>query len=409
MKYGQIAQRRFLLLAEEWFPYRTQYRPMVAYETTAEYLANTPQSQAKVHPLYQGYRTRVQLPPGLLEQISLYYRYDAILPGSELEVITDYHVVELPNGRILSDNRNTVSIISEEGALLGDVSYQYHPGRAMPAGEHSVLRRSWFTQPRRLKGTVFSMLSGGGSAINYGHWLVDCLPRLHLLSKAGLMEQVDWFVVPAYSADFHRDTLRILGVPVEKVIVATEDVHLQADRLIASSHPRGTRSMLIPDWMVQWHREKFLPHAPVTGRFPEHVYISRRDSPLRQIVNEAEVEAYLAPMGYKTFALAELSFLEKVELFAGASRIITSSGAGLNNLMYSTPGCGVLEVFPQGMVHAQFYSIASSLGLSYAYIICRPDRQVHTVREGRHEKLSIDLRELEAALDRLRPQALQAA
>ena len=409
MKYGQIAQRRFFHLAEEWFPFRTQYRPVSSYETTAAYLEAVPGSGVQRHTVYTGYRTSVILPPGLLEQISPYYRYDAILPGTELEVITDYQVVEIPNGRILSDNRHTVSIITADNALLGDVSYQYHPGRAVPAHEHASMRRRWFTEPRHLAGTVFSMLSGGGSAINYGHWLVDCLPRLHLLQKSGLFSEVDWFLVPAYSADFHRDSLRLLGVPSEKIVVASEDVHVMADRLIASSHPRGTRSMLLPEWMVAWHRASFLPVAPVTGKFPPLVYVSRRDSTARQIINEQEVEAYLSGLGYRTFALAELSFLDKIELFAGARSIVTSSGAGLNNLMYCPPGCNVLEIFPQGMVHAQFFSIASLLGLSYQHIICRPERQAHVLREGRNEDLLVEMSELKYALARLEQPNLKTA
>ncbi len=408
MNYSHQAQRRLLKMAEEWVPIGSAFRPGRAFDTTVAYLEAMAQSRVRRIPIYTGCQTTVTLPEGLLEQLSPYYRYDAVLAAGVLEVITDYQVVAMPHGRVVSDNRMAVSYITEEGCLLGDISYEYDGGRALPATEHSIMRRRWFTKPRHIEGTVFSMLSGGGSAINYGHWLVDCLPRIHLLQQSGLMAEVDWFLVPAYSADFHFDSLGLLGIPPDKVLVATDDTHLQADKLIACTHPRGTRSMLIPRWMIDWHQASYIHKAPPAGSYPAKIYVSRRDSPLRQLQNEAEVQALLEGHGYSTYAFAELSFLQKVSLMAGCSHMITASGAGMNNLLYAPPQCRVLEIFPQGLVHAQFYSIAAQLQMHYQYMICRPKHAAATMNEGRHEKLYVSPAALEQQLSLLERQPADA-
>jgi capsular polysaccharide biosynthesis protein len=405
-------------MLERVLPIGTKYRPLGAEERSLHYIASQEPGSAELisaHVLYAKYENILEIPAELLNAIPPYYLYDRIerpfghMP--RMETVTDYLIAKIPNGRLVTDNLFTIGVISGAGNLLGDLSYQHSPLSHITAADNGTMDIRWFASPRSYSGTVFSMLSGGGSASNYGHWLIDALPRIHLLQKAGLFDQIDYFLVPAYSASYHKDTLELLGIAAAKVIVAHHRMHIKAELLIATTHPRGNRSMLVPHWLIEWHRASYLHLADISKTYSKRVYISRRDSSLRNVINEDELMARLSANGFVSYRLADLSFREKIALFAQAEFIISASGAGLNTLMYAKPGCKVLEIFPEGMVHAQFYDICAACGLCYQFMVCPPPRQHHAnnVREGRSENVIVDMDRFEQVYRSLVEQEAQLA
>jgi len=388
-------------LLERIIPFNTRFRPIGAYETTPEYMVDHAKSGVKHHVIFSKYKIELPVPRDLYENLSSYFTYDKVdLSGEDpiFRTENDYVVVKIPNGRIYSNNVNMVACMTADDYLLGDISYQYSTKRSLKAIENGIFSRSWFPKPRYIKGTVFNMLAGGGSTYNYGHWIIDAIPRLHLLDLAGLLGEIDFVLVPAYKYDYHKDMLAMFGFGPEKIIVADSHTHIQADRLISSSHPRGNRSYLVPKWIVECHRNRFLlPAQSYKDKFPEKVYISRKDTKLRRLTNEDALMAELEPLGFKCYELSSLPFIEKVALFAAAKVVISASGAGMNNVMFCQPGFTFFEIFPEGLVHTQFYNLAHALGCDYHYMICH-QKHAEGLEEGIKGDTYVNLEEFKAKL-----------
>jgi capsular polysaccharide biosynthesis protein len=352
--------------------------------------------------------------PDLFHKLAPYFSYDTIDklgPEPALTAEYAYGVAQIPNGRLWTDNLNTIAVLAADGTLLGDMSYQYNPAHAATPDENEALRMRTWTEVKHYPGTVLSLLAGGGSTNNYGHWLIDATPRLAFIKQLGLMDSIDYFLVPSTKVDYQRDSLAMLGIPIDKIITSFSGIHIQADRLIATAHPRGNKHYVLPDWIIDWNRENFLAKCLETCRdveFSPYVYITRKDSRIRNVVNEEEVIAHLAKRGFKEYTLAELPFAQKVALFARAKIVICTSGAGLNNLMFGAAGTGVIDIFPPGMVHSQYYQIAKLLDINYSYIIASTDApQSYEMQAGRNENVYVALAQLDQTLAEIDAMTLQ--
>ncbi|QHT67121.1 glycosyltransferase family 61 protein [Rhodocytophaga rosea] len=325
-----------------------------------------------------------------------------------LNVKTTYLVVEVPNGRVHTDNATSIAIISEDNNLIGDVSFSYNYGRVVRPEDNNIFKQRYFVKPERYKGTVFTMLTGGSGINNYSHWLIDVIPRIHLLKESGLFEKIDWFLVPAYKHDFQRDTLHMLGIDKDKIIEGDKHPHIIADNIIATTAPRGT-DQIIPFWLCPYLKSTFFKQDLIKKTYPPLVYISRRDSKFRVVANEDELVKLLDSYGFATFVLSELTFIEKISLFASAEVVLSATGAGMTNMIFSKKGTKIIEVFNEGFVVGPFYDLAPKVDLEYHYLISKTGSKAKNLKQGQEEDVIVNLTQVKTLLDKLLPVNLQEA
>lgn len=288
-------------------------------------------------------------------------------------------VVEADEGRIYATKR-CIAIIDRNNLLAPDPSYHHVTiNKFGDPADNDVFKIRFFHKPVRYKGTVFSMLSGAGAATNYGHWLIDAIPRIGLLKKSGLFDQVDWFLVPSDKYDYHIDSLAALGAPRVKLIPSRSVNHIQADRIIAASAPRYIGHF--PEWAGHFLRDSYY-EAIKPVKYPSRVYIRRSDSAIRRILNEDEIVTALSRYSFIDYELSRLSFAEKVNLFRSAEIVVSATGAGLSNLVFCKPGTIALEIFHAKFMSTMFADIATRMGLDYHYIIKDADTKPSSLREG---------------------------
>ncbi|AYA36883.1 glycosyltransferase family 61 protein [Hymenobacter oligotrophus] len=393
-------QRRAGRLLREWVPYRRHYRPVGVHASSAQ-LAQQAGSGATYNEIEPAHTSTLELPAG-------FYECAADFSGlhgkpNATEQLPAAFVLTLRNGRVYADNPNSVAIISADNRLVGDVSFQYGNSWNLAQPEHNnIFRQQWFVAPTRIEGTVFSLLSGGGAASgNYYHWLVDSLPRLHLLQEAGLLGSVDYFLVYNRNHGFVRESLAHLGIGPERIIDVETHRHVQATQLIATTSVRG-QGTHVPRWASDYLRAAFLPpDAAVASRFGPLVYISRRDASMRLTRNEAEVEKLLHGYGFETHVLSPYSFAEKVALFAGARVVVGPVGAGLANLVFCPTGASVIELFSEHFVVADYLDLATKAGMHYQFLVSTLGALVKDRRQAWEEDLLIDVDALRARVEPL--------
>jgi hypothetical protein len=377
-------------------PYNTHYRPVGTYKSSEEFYQANP-SEAIYVCLFPELVTRLKVPEPLYKALSAYKIYDGDVADEPctLGVKTNYHIVKVPKGRIYTDNVATIAVVAADNKVINDVSFQYHPGKSKTAPGNAIFKQKFFKKPLYYKGTVFTALTGGGAVHNYGHWLIDVLPRIYLLKESGLFDTVDWFMVPNYEFDYHKESLKMLGIDESKIINGQLVHHIQADAVIASTAPRGERSFLIPDWVTNLHRKYLLTEAILDDKpSPAMVYISRKDSGLRKVTNEDSVIDALKVLGFEILLSSKLSFREKINLFYKAKVIVSASSAGLGSLFYANSEAKLLEIFSQGFVHTHYYNMARSVGMQYNYLICKHLSPATNGKDGEREDITVDVDQL---------------
>ncbi|MER2997774.1 glycosyltransferase family 61 protein [Pontibacter populi] len=385
-------------------PYNTRYRPSDVCRVKIEDAKAHHPKEVIVHSIYPGLKTQLNIPEELYEAGSFYWK-----PAREVK--TDYMVVEVPNGRIYTDNESSVAVVTQYNRLIENVSLSLVSGKVTEPNLNNIFEQRYFSPPHRFEGTVFSLLTGGAGLNNIGHWFIDVLPRLHLLRESGLYDKVDWFLVPSIRYDYQRETLELLGIPTDKIIEGDKHTHITADCIIASTAPRGNHT-LVPQWLCNYIQSSFLPFADeeedlITPEAPS-LYISRSDSSLRVVLNEDELMEALTPYNFQKIISSKLTIKEKIKLFSKADVVMGATGAGLISLFFCRPGTKVVEIFNEGFVVEPFYDIATKLDLDYNYIICANKRKVYNFDQGQRANITVQIGKVVDILQNIKKKAVTA-
>ena len=107
-----------------------------------------------------------------------------------------YNVFSVPNARLQTD-RNSYVAVTAQNQLLPGPSFQWRGFFKPELAPEQSPAFDWGrigTAPRRVRGTVLSLLTGWPGNANYYHWLTAVLSRIYLVKKAGLLRKVDFYL-----------------------------------------------------------------------------------------------------------------------------------------------------------------------------------------------------------------------
>ena len=372
------------LYIDYWLFHNYNLRPRGYYPTIKHFLAEQENGEQLYHEIYPATSTDLNIPEHYWEITSPYINKDRV--GKE----SAKYILEIKNGRIHTDCFSTIAVFAENNNLIGEVSLDLRLEKGKDIGSSRILKRKYFENIHYLNGTVFPTIAAGGSYINYYHWLIDSISRIHLLKKSGMFHKVDWFYVPSIKYDYQIDSLKLLGIPEEKIVESTKHPHIKADLILAPAYTRGNHYHVL-DWAINFIHDQFPPtdlNKFNNGKY----YISRKDSSIRTISNEEEVIELLSQYGFKTIVLSKLPFQDKINLFASAEIIISGSGAGLTNLIFCREGTTIIEIFGDKFIDfIHYYALAAKRKLNYHYFLGKNSREINSMVEGQKDDVMIDI------------------
>lgn len=243
------------------------------------------------------------------------------------------HVVAIPHGIAWARGAH----LTADGRVIDPLSV----GMSMPMDRWLVKRQRFFPKVKRVSGTVVSLTTDGHN--NYYHWMLDLLPKLFIALAAGLGDKT--FYVGA-STPFQKQTLSLLGLT--RILDTNAIPFLQADEIIApflgQRHPPNVfdaaKCRLLADVFAAFPK-------PTASHLPTRFVVSRAKTRSRRVVNETELLARLAPLGFQPVYLEDLTLFEQITLFAKAEAIVASTGAGLVNLVHCRPGTPIAILMPE--------------------------------------------------------------
>jgi hypothetical protein len=111
------------------------------------------------------------------------------------------------------------------------------------------------------------------------------------------------------------------------------------------------------------------------------VYISRKDTDKRRMLNEEHLESILREKGYEIVSLSGKSFSEQVSIFKAAEKIVAPHGAGLSNLVFCASGTEIVEMTNHTYINPCFSALGQVLELAYTCHIS-PTLKPHKVQSA---------------------------
>ena len=323
--------------------------PRHSAERVVDYVADHPASGVEVHEVVPALRWERAAALGRPADHWAFAedRHGAAPPGI---------VAVLPRGRAIGPYG---AAVTADDTLLFDLSPYYG---AFRASQHPVNLRWRLPAIEDVAGSVALLTTRGVD--NYYHFLFDVLPRLRLLRDAGV--EVDRYLVNR-STRFQRELLARLGVAEERTITSESTPHVRADRLVVPSVPDG--HLQTPPWIATWLRGELLPGD--VGPQRRRLYLTRGQARhTRRVENEDEMLAALEPYGFERFDAGSLSVDEQIRAFAEAELVVGAHGAAFTNLVFCSPGTGVVELFAPDYANPCYWRLTSTVpGIRYRYLI----------------------------------------
>ncbi|WP_415295123.1 glycosyltransferase family 61 protein [Candidatus Pelagibacter sp. Uisw_113] len=320
------------------------------------------------------------------------------------EVILDnikYYCFTITNGRIYTDLVENVAVISNNNLVIG-AGFQKINGILKNEIDNACLKKGTPRIKVKKTGTLLALIQDG-SENNYSHWLLDILPRLKIIEKNNLIKKIDYFLLPELKYSFQYETLRVLNIPLQKILSNKKNRHVEAHTLIATNHPwykKGhVRDEMInmPEWIIFWLREKFLLNKIYKNNYKK-IYIDRSDSEFNhcKMINPEEVWIFLKNKGFKRLKLTQIDFNEQVSLFNNADIIIGAHGAGLTNIIFANPGTKIIEIQPRRQFNEFFTKISKVNKLNYNRIVSK-DLKLNI--DNKLGDILVDIKDIEKLLN----------
>lgn len=289
-----------------------------------------------------------------------------------------YFVAEFNKGSLIGKN---AAVITPDNKVLTDLI----PGMNIEGDSIFKKNKPLFIKKSRENIAVLTTSFGTG----YYHWFFDVLPRFKCLND----KNIDKYLINDLKYPFQFETLKLFGIPVEKMMTTSSKLHLRPEKLTVPSFPYMNK------WCCEYLREKVLLPEVLDQEIEtyERIYISRASSPKRKILNEEAILKVLEPLGFKKIMAETLSFSHQVKLFNSAKVIVAPHGAGLTNLVFSNPNTKVIEVFSPNYVVGCYWILSNFVDLDYYYLMGegeRPDN--HRISDG---NITVDPQKLSQLLE----------
>lgn len=254
------------------------------------------------------------------------------------------------------------AVIGAEDYFISDVSREFNKGLNI---EHSIYYTIKQVKCKLLKGTV-AVIGTAGPNIYY-HWMLDILPRLALVAKNISLNDVDHFITEFAGLSFQKETLHKIGIPENKIMASNNNwnFHIKADTLLVPSlaGPLDQPTCFQVDFLKSLYKD-----CISTKTAFRKIYISRKKTGRREIVNEEELLSCLSRYNFEVMHCEEMKVAEQATLFSEAAVIISSHGSALTNLAFCKPGTIILDIFNRSHINPCFWFLSRLNELDYHFL-----------------------------------------
>lgn len=176
----------------------------------------------------------------------------------------------------------------------------------------------------------------------FGHWILDLIPRMHLISiyeqRTGLKPPIVMPELPRWANYFFNAA----GLSLERIRQLPSGVATTHHRLLAPTFPKIGYTLDLDLCRSAWRSWKARAQFGQRSFGHRKLWLSRSRWPVRrEIVNEGAIEELLASLGYAIVHPQDLSLAEQATLFRDARVIIGQDGSALHNIIFCEYGAAL--------------------------------------------------------------------
>ncbi|MES2960915.1 MAG: glycosyltransferase family 61 protein [Pseudomonadota bacterium] len=237
----------------------------------------------------------------------------------------------------------------------------------------------------------------------FGHYMLDNYARLYYaMSQLSALEKKSVkIILPPRQNLYYTDknsnhvgfieaSLQALGISDEQKIYGQEDVILKVKNLLlplpARHHP------IIPQALTNL-KNHFVDDSLYEGEQRiERLYISRKRSDRRRIVNEEELEKFLAKKGFKTVAMEDYDFKTQINLLKNVKVLVGPDSSSIANIAF----CNSPKYLIFTAQDTTSIFLSTVVDQPYYYQFCEPENKENF--NWYSSNIIVDLAELEKNL-----------
>lgn len=281
-----------------------------------------------------------------------------------------------------------------KGAILEPLSFTRSYFGLSNKWVHPALRIDRYPQGKVLKGKSL-LLSTIGAAGNYGHWIIDLLPRIGYTEYFGhKWNNFNHILINGLEYPFQQELVDMLGIPREKIFETGRNECIYCEELVVPSNAHHSM------FGLKVIREKLLPLAKSTAATKavgKRIYLSRSRDKWMCIVNEEAVFDVLKRHGFQSIFIQDFSVSEQIEIFKNADFVVSPQGSGLTNSLLMNPGAMVLEVFNREYINTTFLVYGLFNKLKYGALFAEPVDCTYPHRKN----IRVDVEKLQLTLSKM--------
>lgn len=210
--------------------------------------------------------------------------------------------------------------------------------------------------------------------INFGHWLLEDLPRLraydHYENETGRKPKI---LLKKDPPSWMVETIELLGFTSSDWIVR-DGGSASVSRLVVP------KLSAVHSWDPQfqpsdrrWVSEQMKSQIDLNaGRpFSNRVFVSRQGQSRRYVENFDEVMSRISALGFEAVRPEELSIEDQIRLFDQADIIAGVTGSAFANIVFACDAI-LVQIVPDGTEIPPWYVYTAEQGLDYDYMFAEP-------------------------------------
>ena len=286
------------------------------------------------------------------------------------ELATPYSTVNYPKAELKINNLHNMFITRSMlvGNIKGDHSSCLVPN--IPDGWKKKINFTFFGSLLKNKlhfldnknYYFISHIWGNG----YHHWLTEVAPKLFLFEeeiKEGIL------LFPLSTPNFIREFLE--AWEFNNVEFYRDNCFVRKIQVIDNPNSGHYDKNLLLEFKKKVLQKVGNQKTGVSNK----VYVSRKNSTKRKVLNEKELCNKLERAGFSCIETDKMSLFDEVNIFRSCDYLISLHGAGLTNLLFMPDGSKIVEFFPQYSretdLNACYYRLSKVLGHEYKSIWCQ--------------------------------------